>query len=264
MDQPDQQEIKPPKVMLVGDFRWGFIWGLIIVCVGVALLLDHMGVLPFAAVFQLWPLLLVLFGIMNITTQSRRAFGFILIVAGILLQLDKLGLLHLTFGDIWPIAVIAIGVLMIWASIETRGVSRRKGKIDWTKAGVAEAFRRQLIDSITSSSPLFNAFAVFGTCERQFGGQRFEGGKATAIFGGIELDFRDADLEDEAVLEISCVFGGVEIRVPETWYVHSRSLPVFGGFEDKTRQSRVADPSGAKKKLIITGIVVFGGVEIKN
>ena len=109
------------------------------------------------------------------------------------------------------------------------------------------------------------AVAIFGACERRFTGQHFQTGKATSIFGGLELDFRDADIDDEAVLEVSCVFGGVELRVPETWYVNSRSLPVFGGFEDKTRQTRVEQAPGAKRKtLIITGTVVFGGVEIKN
>jgi hypothetical protein len=57
----------------------------------------------------------------------------------------------------------------------------------------------------------------------------------------------------------------VELRVPDCWYVHSRSLPVFGGFEDKTRQSSPTDTSGAKRKtLVVTGVVVFGGVEIRN
>lgn len=273
MGQGDQHEIKGPKVMLAGDFRWGLIWGFIIVFVGVALLLDHMDILPFGAVYRFWPLLLVVFGFMNVTTQSGRAFGFVLIVAGVLLQLNKLGRIHLSFADIWPLAIIAVGVLMIWGSLETRGVVRiknriassMKNKVDWTKPGAAEAFRRQIIEESSDSDASLTAVAVFGSCERQYGGRHFQAGKVTSIFGGLELDFREADIDDEAVLEISCVFGGVEIRVPETWNVRSRSLPVFGGFEDRTRQTKVADPSGAKRKtLIITGIIVFGGVEIMN
>jgi hypothetical protein len=106
-----------------------------------------------------------------------------------------------------------------------------------------------------------NAVAVFGGCERRVAIQNFQGGRATALFGGIELDFRDADMESEAILEVNCIFGGVEIRVPETWHVHSRSLPVFGGYEDKTSQPH---SPGKTKTLIVTGMVIFGGVEIKN
>jgi hypothetical protein len=261
MDQLDQKEVRRPKVMLAGDFRWGLVWGLVIVGVGVALLLDHLGVLPFGYLYRFWPLLLVLLGAMNIMTQSGRAFGFLLIVAGALLQLNKLNLLHLTFADVWPLAIIAVGLLLIWGSLETRGVLRRAHR----SKSAAEAFRQRIMDQTSETDTSLNAVAVFGGCERRFTGQHFQSGRATSIFGGLELDFSDADMDDEAVLEISCIFGGVEVRVPETWYVHSRSLPVFGGFEDKTRQTRVATTPGAKRKtLIVTGLVVFGGVEIKN
>jgi predicted membrane protein len=265
MDLPDREELKRPKVMLVGDFRWGIVWGLVIVAIGVALLLDHMGIIPFGHIYRYWPLILVLFGLMNVTTQSGRGFGILLIIAGGLLQLNSLGLIHLSFADIWPMAIIAVGLLLIWGSLETRGAVRRKFKVDWTKPGAAEAFRQHIMDAVSETDTSLNAVAIFGSSERHFTGQHFQGGKVTSIFGGVELDFSDAEIDDEAVLEINCVFGTVEIRVPESWHVHSRSLPVFGGFEDKTRKARVEQPEGAKRKtLVVTGMVVFGGVEIRN
>jgi predicted membrane protein len=265
MDQTDLQGTKRPKDGLVGSSHWGMVWGFAIVLVGVALLLDHMGVLPFGQVYRFWPLILVLFGLMNLSTQSSRGFGIVLIVAGAVLQLKNLGLIHLSFADLWPLAIIAVGLLLIWGSLESRGVTRKKPKIDWTAPGAAEAFRKRIVDASTNTDTSLNAVAIFGNCERRFTGRHFQGGKATSIFGGMELDFRDADIDDEAVLEVSCVFGGVEIRVPETWYVHSRSLPVFGGFEDKTRQARIEQSADTKRKtLIVTGLVVFGGVEIMN
>ena len=244
-----------PKVMLLGDVRWGLAWGFIIVLVGVALLLHHLGVIPFDPVARYWPLILVVFGVMNLTNRSGRFFGFLLIVAGIVLQLNKLGITNLSFADLWPIALIAVGLLLMWGSLETRGFLRAKAK-------AIKDFRDQVTGA---SDPLtiLNAVAIFGGCERRIAGQTFQGGRATAVFGGIELDFRDADLEDEAILEVNCVFGGVEIRVPDTWHVHSRNLPVFGGYEDKTRHPN--NPAvGSPKTLIITGMVVFGGIEIKN
>jgi hypothetical protein len=255
--QDIRENIKRPKVMLMGDHRWGLLWGGIIALIGVALLLDRMGISPFDRVYQFWPLLLVLFGLMNIFSQSGRFFGILLILAGGVLQLNKFGVLHLTFADLWPLALIAVGLLIIWGSLETRGVLRSK---------TLENFRKQVSDLGTNPHGGFNAVAVFGGCERRVSGQGFLGGKATAVFGGIELDFRDADIDGtEALLEVNCIFGGVEIRVPDAWYVHSRSLPVFGGYEDRTRQSKIDDPTGAKRKtLIITGMVVFGGVEISN
>jgi predicted membrane protein len=248
-----RERMNRPKVMLLGDVRWGFAWGFIIVLVGVALLLHHLGIIPFDPVARFWPLILVVFGVMNLTTHSGRFFGFLLILAGAVLQLNRLGITHFSFADLWPIALIAVGLLLMWGSLETRGFLR-------TKAKVLQDFKDQVAGA-TGPLTALNAVAVFGGCERRVAVQNFQGGRATAVFGGIELDFRDADMEAEAILEINCVFGGVEIRVPETWHVHSRSLPVFGGYEDNTRQPH---SPGKTKTLIVTGMVVFGGIEIKN
>ena len=242
-----------PKVMLLGDVRWGFAWGFVIVLVGVALLLHHLGIIPFDPVARFWPLILVLFGVMNLMARSGRFFGFLLILAGIVLQLNRLGITHFSFADLWPIALIAVGLLLMWGSLETRGFLRAKAK-------AIKDFRDQ-VTGATGPLTMLNAVAVFGGCERRVAGQNFQGGRATAVFGGIELDFRDADMVDEAILEVNCVFGGVEIRVPESWHVHSRSLPVFGGYEDRTRQPY---SPGKTKTLIVTGMVVFGGIGIKN
>jgi predicted membrane protein len=252
--QRASEKMKRPKVMLLGDSHWGFMWGLIIVLVGVALLLHHMGMIPFDPVARFWPLLLVVFGIMNLLTRSGRFFGFLLILAGAFLQLNKLGITHLSFADLWPVALIAIGLLLMWGSLETRGFLQAKAK-------ALNDFREKVAGATGGPPTMLNAVAIFGGCERRVAAQNFQGGRATAVFGGIELDFRDADMEAEAILEINCIFGGVEIRVPESWHVHSRSLPVFGGFEDKTRQP--TNP-GKTKTLIVTGMIVFGGVEIKN
>ena len=265
MADQNAHDVKRPNVMLAGDVRWGFAWGLVLVLVGVALLLDHLGLSPVANITKYWPLLLVLLGLMNITSHGARGFGLILICAGILLQLDLLGLIHLTFQDFWPLAIIAVGVLLIWGSIETRRFGMKKPKVEWFKPGAGEDFRQQAAASTADPDTIY-AVAIFGGCIRKYSGQHFRGGKAVSIFGGVELDFREANLDDEAVLEINCIFGGVEIRVPDNWHVHSRSLPVLGGFEDKTRERIVIDPSGAsnRKTLIVTGTVVFGGVEVKN
>jgi predicted membrane protein len=244
-----------PKVMLLGDVRWGFVWGFIIVLVGTALLLHQLGIIPIDLVARFWPMILVLFGVMHLTTRSSSFFGILLILAGTVLQLNRLGITHLSFAELWPIALIAVGLLLMWGSLETRGFLRAKAK-------AFKDFRDQ-VTGATGPLTMLNAVAVFGGCERRVAGENFQGGRATAVFGGIELDFRDADMQDEAILEINCVFGGVEIRVPETWHVHSRNLPVFGGYEDKTRHPN--NPAvGSPKTLIVTGMVIFGGIEIKN
>jgi len=64
----------------------------------------------------------------------------------------------------------------------------------------------------------------------------------------------------EAVIEVFAFWGGIDIKVPEDWTVITRAMPLMGGVEDKTRSPLQA----GKKRLVIRGIVVMGGVAVKN
>jgi hypothetical protein len=70
-------------------------------------------------------------------------------------------------------------------------------------------------------------------------------------------------VEDEAVLELNAVFGGIEVKLPESWSVVMKGAGVFGAFQDSTVQP---DPRiyPSPKRLIVKGGAVFGGVELKN
>lgn len=78
--------------------------------------------------------------------------------------------------------------------------------------------------------------------------------------GGVNLDLTQADMAgDRAVLQVSVMMGGVEIRVPEDWATELRVTPIMGGVEDKTR-----GPAVVTKRLVLKGTVLMGGVEIRN
>jgi hypothetical protein len=68
---------------------------------------------------------------------------------------------------------------------------------------------------------------------------------------------------DEAVVNVNAIFGGFEIRAPETWLVQVHVAGIFGGHEDKTHQPDprlVPNP----KRLIVRGATIFGGLGVKN
>jgi len=80
------------------------------------------------------------------------------------------------------------------------------------------------------------------------------------IFGGTELDMSGAHFAArETRIRLLCLFGGVEIRVPAEVAVVSRAACVFGGISNKARGPAAADAP----RLVIEGLVMFGGVEIK-
>jgi predicted membrane protein len=225
----------------------GLFWGAFLVFGGVALLLDHMGIISVDRLWRFWPLLLVCAGIPNVMRREHRLWGILLITGGVLFQLNELGIGHFRWNDIWPILLIATGLMLMWGAIE---------------AQKRPSFPPGGGDPRTTLSEA----AIFGGVERRVTSQDFQGGHINAVFGGVEIDLTDANMQaDEATLDINAIFGGVEIRVPETWQVAFRGTPIFGGIADKTRVSRTADLSDPRRKvLILTGAVIFGGVEIKN
>jgi len=107
--------------------------------------------------------------------------------------------------------------------------------------------------------------ALFGGVVKRLNSRDFRGGRLQALFGGIEIDLRDADLaENETVIYANATFGGIELRVPETWFVVVRGQGIFGGYSDSTRYVAPLDPEKPKKTLIVLGTALFGGVEIRN
>ncbi len=229
--------------------RGGMITGGILVLVGIAFLLDHLGIISIGNPFRFWPSLIVLVGLLNFMSH-RRAWGGLLMFAGVILQLNELGITHFGWAQLWPMLLIALGFFVLWGSLERRNKPGSPSSIS------------------TDGDPrtTLNEAVVFGGLERRMTSQDFQGGDVTAIFGGVELDLTEANMDaKEATLAITAIFGGVEIRVPPNWQVAFRGAPIFGGIEDKTRTARVEDPANSNLKVLnITGAVIFGGLEIKN
>jgi predicted membrane protein len=123
------------------------------------------------------------------------------------------------------------------------------------------------VRSNTSSSgdePDIDEMALFSGVEKKVTSDKFEGGKVTALFGGIEIDLRQSQLsEAKNSIDLFTMFGGSEFRVPTDWTINVSQLTVvFGAFEDK----RLIDKSNTdpNKVLNIRGLILFGGGEIKN
>jgi hypothetical protein len=106
-----------------------------------------------------------------------------------------------------------------------------------------------------------NMLAVFGGVERKGRWLAEPTTTATCVFGGIELDFREAVLpQREIVVSVTCVFGGVSITVPPGVRVESSVMAIFGGVDDPGNDT--LDPDAPVIRL--TGFLLFGGVDIKR
>lgn len=114
----------------------------------------------------------------------------------------------------------------------------------------------------TDENDLVDAVSVFGGADHNIYSKNFKGGEVVAVFGGCNLNLTQADFEGSIAIEVVAVFGGIKIIVPSSWIVKSEVTAIFGGMEDKRGPVIVSD--GAGKIIKITGIALFGGVEIRN
>lgn len=228
---------------------FGFWFGLVMMVVGGGLLLDAFDVIEFSfALSTWWPSILMVIALAQIASRSGSVLGSgILFTVGALLQLSKLDYLPGGFWSaFWPIVLILIGLSMI--------SSRWKKKASVT-------VDPNFIGSVNVEGSRFERNAIFTGVDARVTSQDFTGGDITAVFGGVDLDLREAGIEGNmALLNVSVVFGGVEIIVPPTWRVVVKGTPVFGGIDDKSMRNT---PDANAPTLVIDASVIFGGLEIR-
>lgn len=245
------------------SFSWTLLLGGLILAAGVVLLLDQQGILSADRVFNyFWPAVLILGGLVIVIDcrgrGGRGLWGFIMLGWGILLVLSNLGIGHFRFDSVWPIAIIGLGIAMIYQSVGSRGASpdgtNRAQWLDyinpWSRSG--------------SEDSDLNHVAIFGGFNKRSSTQTFRGGKLIALCGGFQIDLRKAEMQtDTAIIEAVAVMGGGEIKVPEHWQVSMDGIGIFGGYSDESSQQPPA-PGATPKKLIVKGVAILGGVVVKN
>jgi hypothetical protein len=213
--------------------------GVVLAGLGVLFTLDNLDLVRARDVLRYWPAILLLVGISQIL-QARSSAGIvggsIWILFGGLLLGERLDLVSNVFR-FWPLFLVGVGGYVIWQSFNRPEPPPGEG------------------------SDRVSAVAFLGGVDRRVISASFRGGDVTAFMGGGKLDLREATLAPgtEAILDVTTMMGGFEIKVPETWNVIVDIMPFMGGYEDKTRHP--TDP--AAPRLRIRGFVMMGGVEIR-
>ncbi len=232
------------------------IWvGVILIAVGAGFLLENTVGFPFGEVFEIWwPLILVAVGVVQIINRPNKLMGgLVLIGLGGLLIAN-----HLTGTDFWatalPLGLILFGI----------GFLLRDREAD-AKVHVKRSFNINMgsNNAVDLNDEVIDISAVFSGTSHRINSSKFRGGRINSLFGGVELDLRSAEMAStEASLDIDCTFGGVEIKVPQSWKVVVQGTPIFGGIQNDT----IIHPSMADNvhTLTVRASVAFGGMEIKN
>ncbi len=214
--------------------------GVAVMALGVLFFLEELRLLEGRTLFRYWPLLLILIGVEKLLQRDAprtNPAGWIWVLVGTWILLGNLGIVRVSFGELWAVVLILIGWRVLWGGFfpdrGTPGVDA-----DATVSGMA----------------------IMGGFGRSVTSLDFRGGNVTTIMGGCKLDLTQARISSgEAVLDVFVMWGGIDLRLPDDWLVISRAMPIMGGIDDKT-----SPPPDARQRLVITGTVLMGGIEIKS
>jgi len=267
--------------------------GIIFLIVGLLMLSKQLGFFIPSWIIS-WPMLLIVIGIVTGRKHNYQNPGsYILIIIGSLFLLDEI-FSGINFHDFaWPIAIMALGLYLILGKKKSFRQHIRQDfyqkRDEWDK----RVYNEQPISDSVDSEPEFVAaekqeqqqqqtsgsgstrgatysaddyldtVAIFGGVKKNIVSKNFKEGDVTTIMGGVELNFIQADINGTAILDVTQLFGGTKIIVPQQWKIASEMVAVFGGVEDKRPIIHGAVPS-AEKTLIIKGTSIFGGIDIRS
>jgi predicted membrane protein len=232
----------------------GVIIAILIIGLGVLLFLDNFGLFHIYNVWRFWSVALIAVGFSKMfgcRGAGGRVWAGIMIAAGVLFLLNSLRIFHVGWHLIWPLALVGIGIIMLVNSLARKSIAER---CVTTSSGDA------------STGDTLREWVIFGGLKKRLDTPNFQGGEMIAVFGGIEVDLRRANIVNttkEVVIDANATFGGIEVKVPETWRVITRGLGIFGGYEDKTIPPRAQDGVTAPT-VVVTGYAIFGGVAVQN
>lgn len=228
--------------------RWDgrLLFGLVLLTFGVLLTLDQLDLMESGHILQWWPVILIAVGVVKLLglgTTRHVVWGTMFTVFGVLFLGDTLDRWNFEFWNFWPLVMIFIG-----ASLLMKGL--RRGAPGAPAPG----------EPVVDTGAEFRSFALMSGVTRRITSSAFRGAELSAVMGGVEIDFRNASLQGGvAVIEVFVWWGGIDIKVPEGWGVANEGLAVMGAIEDSTKST----PDG-RNTLVVRGLVVMGGVDIKN
>jgi predicted membrane protein len=227
-----------------------FFFGVLLLLIGGVMILERSGLLSWEIYDFLlsWKMFLVAIGAFVFYSGNRGA-GIVVMGVGAFFMIPDV------FDDyekikrfFWPAILLLVGLSFMFGS-KHRKFGKNKSFNSYT-TGV--------------SADYFDELVVFGSRDVNMSSSNLLGGRSTTIFGGAEVDLRQCHISTQGCsIELTTLFGGNVLKVPNDWTVLNRVTTIFGGYSDL----RIKDPMYApnpSKTIVLTGVCIFGGTEVRN
>jgi len=221
--------------------------GIVLFIVGIILFAEQLGVVFPYWLFR-WEMFLIVLGFFLGAKHSFKRSGWLILVfIGVFFLLDDwiVGISLKRF--FWPTIILIVAATMIISPFK---------KKKWEQ-------NFNTLNSNINNDDIMDATSILGGVKKGIFSKNFKGGQIFNVFGGVDIDLSQADIDGIIVIDITQIFGGIKLILPAHWELKSEITSILGGVEDK-RKNLSALNIAEGKTLIIRGTSIFGGIDIKS
>src|SRR5699024_11045025 len=179
--------------------------GVILLLFGVGFLLQQADIVDFDKLLtNWWPLILIIIGFVQLAYRRHSSVvsGMLFIVVGGLLLIGQFVDYNM-WNYIWPIILIIVGFSFL--------------------------LLRSTCGKYKNDENHIKVFVIFSGANSRNESSAFTGVTVTAVFAGSMTHLRNGVIADDAVMDITSLFGGVPLHVTYNTKVEISGAPIFGG-----------------------------------
>lgn len=220
-----------------------FIWGLILIILGVIVLLNALEIASINIFFKgWWTLFIIIPCFVNIFKDDDKTGSIVGFLIGILLLLGVRDIID--FSLVWKLVLPLILII----------------------CGISLLFKDRISESVRKEVKKLNKNTTDKVYTATFSGQNLKfdeeinNFELNAIFGGIKCNLRNSIIKEDIVINASAIFGGITLYVPKDVEVKVISNSIFGGVSGNYNKNK---DHKKLKTIYINATCLFGGVEIK-
>ncbi len=212
-----------------------YIIGFALIAIGTLLTTNALGLTTFNLFFEgWWTLFIIVPCSINLLFGKDKIGSIIGVLIGIILLLNAREILEFSQirEFIIPAIIIIVGLSFIFKSNKNNN----------------------------SNSTANDITTVFGEDNIKLTEVDDKKKSYTAIFGAMDIDLTKIQLEKDITINVTTLFGGIDVFVPKNINIKTNSTAIFGEVSNAT-SSNVNENT---KTITINAVCIFGGIDIVN
>lgn len=272
--------------------------GILIILLGVYWACRALDLIQFSIFFRgWWTLFIIIPSLMGLRDGKSRSSHIVGLLIGVMLLLWRQ---HLLPGSYLPALILGMIFILIGLYIMLGGSkskSKQQGNYNYSESqqysyeqdtyqesrSYEETSKNAVRDEATSqetkeqstgetAKTTSQSYSNFETCPPNISAflvgksvsclrGEFKGTNVQAILGNVQLDLRQAIIEQDVTVNMSLILGGADIYLPENVRVICETQSILGDVRDVRAGLRNMD--SGQPAIHITGTCVLGGIELK-